>query len=161
MSYLTKSLVEGESVVYEAAIHWIIFVKPLLGLVLALAILVAAGQLGGAARFTALGAAAIVGVIGLYHFGVAVLYRWTTTLAVTTRKVVGKWGFIARQTIEQRLGTIDAVGVEQSVAGRLLNYGSVVVHGSGATTTPIKAISDPLRFRREVDQATNAYAGAR
>ncbi|MBY0363141.1 MAG: PH domain-containing protein [Phreatobacter sp.] len=100
---------------------------------------------------------------GAAAFGLAALWllvAWfmsrTTELAVTSRKVVAKWGFIARSTIEQRLEKVDSVAVDQTFLGRVLNFGNVTVHGTGINATPIKMIADPLAFRRKVEQAIEA-----
>ena len=84
------------------------------------------------------------------------LTRVTTELAVTNRKVVGKWGLISRRTIEQRLDKVDSIEVEQTILGRILGYGTVEVRGSGVTMTPLRLIGDPLTFRRRVEDALNA-----
>lgn len=145
MSYVSDSLGPGEEIIHEATIHWIVYLWPMVAVVVGLA------------------AAVLVWPWGLVALGLASLWllvAWfmsrTTELAVTSRKVVAKWGFIARSTIEQRLEKVDSVAVDQTFLGRVLNFGNVTVHGTGINATPIKMIADPLAFRRKVEQAIEA-----
>ena len=145
MSYVSDSLGPGETIVHEATIHWIVYLWPIVGTLVGLV------------------AAIFLPFYGLIVLAAAVLWlavAWfmsrTTELAVTTRKVVAKWGFIARSTIEQRLEKVDSVAVDQTFLGRVLDFGNVTIHGTGINATPIKMIADPLAFRRKVEQAIEA-----
>jgi len=48
-----------------------------------------------------------------------------------------------------RLG-VETVGVNQSILGRLLDYGTVIVRGTGGSFEPIPFIGDPLTFRSHI-----------
>ena len=95
-------------------------------------------------------------IISLLPLAGVWLENSTTELAITNKKVIAKWGFISRKTLEQRLEKVDSIQVDQSMTGRFFDYGTIIVHGSGSSTTPIKAIANPLEFRRQVE---NAVAG--
>ncbi len=82
--------------------------------------------------------------------------RSSTELAVTDRRIIAKFGFIRRSTVELNLTKIESVRVEQSVAGRIFGYGSIIVTGTGSTMDPIAFIADPIRFRQAVQAATDA-----
>jgi uncharacterized membrane protein YdbT with pleckstrin-like domain len=159
MSYVEQSLGEGEVVRHVAHKHWVIFVVPVFQLLVGL-VLVGIGYkisdlwvwLGWLMRVLGL----IVVVFGALHLLGAWLTRVTTELAVTNRKVIGKWGLISRRTIEQRLDKVDSIEIEQTILGRILGYGTVEVRGSGVTMTPLRMIADPLTFRRRVEDALNA-----
>ncbi|MBV9754537.1 MAG: PH domain-containing protein [Hyphomicrobiales bacterium] len=159
MSYVEGSLGEGEVVTYVTHKHWVIFVAPIFQLVVAL-VLVGIGfkigdlwiWLGWLMRILGY----VVLAIGAVHLLGAWISRITTELAVTNRKVVGKWGLISRRTIEQRLDKVDSIEVEQSILGRILGYGTVEVRGSGVSMTPLRLIGDPITFRRRVEDALNA-----
>jgi uncharacterized membrane protein YdbT with pleckstrin-like domain len=45
---------------------------------------------------------------------------------------------------------IESVDVDQSVLGRLFNYGNVTIHGTGATLEPFRGIDRPIEFRNQV-----------
>jgi uncharacterized membrane protein YdbT with pleckstrin-like domain len=140
-----------------ARIHWWIFVWPIVFIVGGF-VLVGTSAPAGSSEPGPLG---IVGTLlilfGLAKIISAAIYRFTTELAVTDRKVIGKWGLVRRNTIEQRLDKVDATIVQQSIFGRMLDFGNITVKGSGTTSTPIKMISHPIEFKKAVDVATSEF----
>jgi len=101
-------------------------------------------------------AAAIVALAGVLVFVAAVIRRNSTELVVTNRRVIAKFGFIGRRTVEMNLAKIESVRVEQSVMGRLFDFGSVVVVGTGSSLDPIPFIAHPIAFRQAIQAATDA-----
>lgn len=81
----------------------------------------------------------------------------TTELAVTNKRVIAKFGFISRRTIEQRVQKIESVRIIQGIFGRMLGYGTVMIHGTGGATTPIPLVANPLTFKRAVDSVIDDY----
>ena len=81
----------------------------------------------------------------------------TTELAITNRRIIAKFGFLRRDTIEINLSKIESIRVEQSIFGRMLNYGSLVIIGTGGSREPIPEIVDPLEFRRRYDEILNRH----
>jgi uncharacterized membrane protein YdbT with pleckstrin-like domain len=79
--------------------------------------------------------------------------RWTTELAVTDRRVIYARGFITRKSVEMNMRQIESVDVDQSVLGRLLDFGTVTIVGAGTTHEPIPDIDQPLVFRNAVTAA--------
>ena len=142
MSYLSKVVGPDETVIHIAKVHWVVYARGLFAIALGLGL--------GALVHEYLFALCLLGVLLLIP---GWFYSFTTELAVTDRKAVAKWGFLQRQTIEQRLSTIDSVRVNQSILGRLLNYGTIEVTGSGFSITPMKDIAAPLAIRRAVEKA--------
>uniref|UniRef100_UPI0013DD35A7 PH domain-containing protein n=2 Tax=Pseudomonadota TaxID=1224 RepID=UPI0013DD35A7 len=63
---------------------------------------------------------------------------------------VHKTGFIKRRTFEMSLDKVESVDVNQSIAGRLLNYGDVTIRGVGEGIEIIKTIASPLSFRNSI-----------
>ena len=92
------------------------------------------------------------------------LWAWivytTTELAVTNKRVIAKTGLIQRRTIEMFLEKIESIQVDQSVLGRLFNFGSVVISGTGVHSAPFKSISDPLALRKNFMMAADARRAA-
>ncbi len=76
--------------------------------------------------------------------------RWTTEIDVTDRRVVYKRGFIRRHTIEINMDKVESVDVDQSLFGRLFDYGDIVIRGTGAGIEPLRGIDSPLAFRNAV-----------
>ncbi len=123
MTYVEKSLMAGEQVVYRAELHWVVFVslKALLTL-----------------------------------FIQPLIQRATSEFAVTNHRVIIKVGLVSRKTVEINLEKVESIGVDQSIVGRILDYGSIEVVGTGGTREPFRSIRDPLGFRRAVTEATEA-----
>ena len=132
MSYIDDSLIEGEKIIHRARVSW----WSQFGLVF-------------------LGILTLVVVVGL----VFLIWAWvrvrSTELAITSRRVIAKFGFVKRHTVEINLEKVEALRVEQGFWGRLLNYGTIFVSGAGTSVAPFPDIADPLVFRRKFMEATS------
>jgi uncharacterized membrane protein YdbT with pleckstrin-like domain len=159
MSYVEKHLIDGETIVYATRLHWIVLVGPgLLGLLIGLPGVVmlvrAATGAGGksATNGTMMIGGAILLVVALVFIARGVLERNATEMTVTNKRVVAKVGVAARRTIELLLSRVESIGVEESVMGRMLGYGTVIVRGTGGTPESFDKIANPLEFRTQVQQ---------
>jgi len=76
------------------------------------------------------------------------MIRWLSEFVITNRRVVIKTGFIARRTFEMNLSKIETVNVEQTVMGRILNFGSITIIGTGGTKETFHNIARPMAFRK-------------
>ena len=132
MSYIDDSLIEGEKIVHRGrvswwSVFWLVF----------------------------LGVLTIVLVVGL----VLLVWAWirvrSTEIAITNKRIIAKFGFIQRHTVEINLDKVESLRVEQGVWGRFLNFGTIFISGSGSSVAPIPNIADPLVFRRKFMEATN------
>lgn len=92
-------------------------------------------------------------VIGLVLLLIAFIRYKTTELAITNRRVVVKTGLISRNVIEINIAKVESIEVAQSVLGRLFNFGSLTIAGTGFNQAPIHNIADPLAFRKALTQA--------
>ena len=92
----------------------------------------------------------VVGLIIL--LSVYIKYK-ITELAITNKRVISKVGLISRRTIEMNLQKIESIQVDQSVMGRIFNYGSLVISGGGTPQAPIPGISNPMEFRKAFIEA--------
>src|ERR1700751_2176717 len=147
--HIDEILQPGEKVLYSTNAHWI-FCLPAMGAWVAALILVALSGLTAAVpilTLACLGASAVIGLIALYLTFKAWFHRWTTETDVTNMRVVHKTGFIKRRTFEMSLDKVESVDVNQSILGRILNYGSVTVRGVGEGKETIEMIASPLAFR--------------
>lgn len=91
--------------------------------------------------------------IGLVVWLLAYLRYISTELAITNKRVIAKFGFISRRTVEINLNKVESLQVDQNVLGRLFNYGSLVISGAGTPQAPIPGIYDPLAFRKAFMEA--------
>ncbi len=76
--------------------------------------------------------------------------RWTNEIVVTDRRVIYARGFIQRHTVEVHMDKIESVDVDQTLMGRILDYGDVTIRGTGTTLEPIRDVDRPVAFRNEV-----------
>ena len=83
-------------------------------------------------------------------FASAWFRRWTTEIDVTNRRVVWKKGFINRHTVEMNMDKVESVDVNQSIMGRLLDYGDITVNGTGETLETILSVAKPLQLRSQI-----------
>jgi uncharacterized membrane protein YdbT with pleckstrin-like domain len=159
MSYVEKHLMDGETVVYVTRLHWIVLAGPLiLALLLSvpgIALLVLSGMHAGDTRpatESMLAGGVILTAIALIIFVRGILNRNATEMAVTNKRVVAKVGVAARRTVEMILSRVESIGVEETVVGRMLGYGTVIVRGTGGTPESFDKIAHPLEFRTQVQQ---------
>jgi uncharacterized membrane protein YdbT with pleckstrin-like domain len=97
--------------------------------------------------------------LGLVLLLVAYVKYRTTELAITTRRVIAKFGFISRRTVELNIQKVESIQVEQSMMGRILDYGTLIISGGGNPQAPIPGISHPIAFRKAFIEAQDAPRG--
>jgi uncharacterized membrane protein YdbT with pleckstrin-like domain len=152
MSYVDDHLLPGERVVYRARLHWIAFRASLLLLALAIVAGVA-GQLVSTSPYedawtlwvpAGLVVLALLAALGPW------IRRTTSEFAVTDKRVLVKTGVVQRDSLETLLSKVEAIGVDQTLLGRMLGFGSITIVGTGGTRESFERIAMPLEFRRQV-----------
>ncbi len=78
--------------------------------------------------------------------------RWLSEFVITNRRIVIKEGFIARRTFEMNLSKIETVNVDQTVLGRIFNFGSITIIGTGGTSETFHNIAQPLTYRQKFQE---------
>ena len=97
VSYVENSLGRNERIVYKAQVSWFSqFWRIFFGILL------------------------LMWVIGIVFIVFAVLNVMTTELALTNKRVIAKFGFIRRQTIERNINRIESISVRAAVMLRFL-----------------------------------------
>jgi uncharacterized membrane protein YdbT with pleckstrin-like domain len=147
--YIDEILQPGEKVLYSTNAHWIFYLPAIAAWIVALALVAAAGAFPPMA-LVGLPAAAVIAVVALYFTFRGWFHRLSTETDVTDRRVVHKTGFINRRTFEMSLDKIESVDVNQSIMGRILNYGDVTILGVGEGKQKIATIASPLAFRSAI-----------
>jgi uncharacterized membrane protein YdbT with pleckstrin-like domain len=149
--YIDDILQPGEKVLYSTNAHWIFYLPAIAAWVVALAFLVLSRLfITDTPTLLCLSLAAISAIFAIYKMLTAWFHRWTTETDVTNLRVVHKTGFIKRRTFEMSLDKVESVDVNQSILGRLLNYGNVTVRGVGEGAETIQTIASPLDFRNHI-----------
>jgi hypothetical protein len=149
--YIDDILQPGEKVLYSTSLHWIVYWPAIVAWIVALAFLIwERFAVDSTAIIVLLGLAMASALAALYWTFRAWFRRWITETDVTNLRVVYKTGFIKRQTFEMSLDKIESVDVNQSILGRILDFGDVTILGVGEGRKPIEAIASPLAFRNYI-----------
>lgn len=149
--YIDDVLQPGEKVLFSTNAHWIFFLPAIVGWIVAIAFLVVSGMVTtDVSKLLCWSIAAIAAVFAVYKTVTAWFHRWTSETDVTNLRVVHKTGFIKRQTFEMSLDKIASVNVEQSIIGRIFNYGNVKLSSVGEAEEKILMITSPLEFRNAI-----------
>ncbi len=148
MSFVRDQLREGESVVFETHLHKIIYGWPSIFVLFGVVLFVGSIGTGTGAESVALAFLAV----GLVWMLATFIRHKTSEFAVTDRRVLIKTGLISRRTMETNLAKIEGINVDQNIPGRLLDYGTIVVRGTGGGSEPFRTIAQPLILRRTVQE---------
>ena len=144
MGYVDENLMAGEKVIHRAELHWALFLKSIVLVILGL-LFMGAGDVG--ATF-----GGILIVLGLI-LGIPAFTSYSTSeFAVTDKRLIVKVGFIKRDTLELLLAKVEAIHVHQDILGRVLGYGTVIITGTGGSKDPFHKISDPMQFRKHAQE---------
>jgi len=148
MRYIERILQPGEKLLYSGTIHWVIYIPAIILSLIAVALLTLVKQ-GPTGISWLIGSVAVWLAAGVTFFS-AWFKRWTTEIDVTDRRVVYKRGLIKRHTIEMNMDKVESVDVDQTIFGRILNYGDVTVRGTGEGWEPLHNIGAPLDLRNHI-----------
>lgn len=141
MSYIDDSLVPGEEILYRAKPSIAAFIFPVLLLIFFIFISNKIHELL---------------TLFVILFSLVVLFRLflvykTTEFALTNKRIIAKTGFIRRRSIEIMLSKVESISVTQRIDGRIFNFGTVIVVGSGGTNQYFPIISKPMLLRKTVN----------
>lgn len=147
----------GEQIVYEAEAHWVLLLLPLLSMLVGVSILLStfvADIIGEFLPFVTPNLLTYGGlscfVSATISFIWAIIRFYTSEFAVTNKKVIAKRGFISRSTQELLLDRVEGITVQQGVLGRLLDYGTIIVTGTGTARAFFSNIANPLLFQQQL-----------
>jgi uncharacterized membrane protein YdbT with pleckstrin-like domain len=143
MKYIEEHLLPDEKVLYTTTLHWIVWASTALWVFIALA---------------------VVSVTGWWIFLIpivtginAAINYYTSEFGVTSKRVMMKTGFIRRKSLELLLPKVEGVQVDQGIIGRMLNYGTIVVSGTGGSHTPFPKVQKPMELRRKINELVSGH----
>lgn len=157
-AYHTKVMLPDEQLRAVGRLHWAIYLKAWIFLILAVAAGIDFLYLRSADANSPDGSFSlileVVGglllIIGLIALLSAWVRRVTTEIVVTDRRILFKEGFLRRRTMEMNMSKVETVDVVQSIPGRILNYGTILIRGTGSSYEPLTLIGDPLTLRNAI-----------
>lgn len=152
MSYVDSQLLPNENVVYRSKLHWRLFLLPGLAALLCVIAMVSALH---AHEISLAGLLLTVAVILLL---IPTLIRANSEFAVTNKRIICKLGVVTTHTVELLLPKVEAISVDQTLFGKILGYGDIVVTGSGGTREELKSVTRPLDLRRAVQAASTSIS---
>jgi uncharacterized membrane protein YdbT with pleckstrin-like domain len=151
MTYYQSVLQPGELVLAVGRLHWAVFLTPLALLVGALGFLLCGAWWADAdVRATLDLGAAVCGGLGLMGGVEAAIRRRVTEIVVTDRRVIFKRGLVVRHAMEMNISKIEAVDLDQGLFARLLNYGTLLIRGTGGGFEPLRFIEAPIVIRQAI-----------
>lgn len=157
MHYIENTLLADEHIILATRPHWIVFASATFAFLLALLVLWYGPEytISGIKIFSMQiyqVAALSVFVVGIFLLLRAYIDYETSEYGVTDKRILMKIGWIQRTSLEIFLGKVEAVLVDQTIPGRVLNYGTIIIVGTGGTRDPFYNVPDPLSFRKRVQE---------
>ncbi|MBF0293111.1 MAG: PH domain-containing protein [Nitrospinae bacterium] len=150
MGYVENAILPGETVKYRAKLHWNIYFAAIALLVIGIVPFVWGFVLDvktntglsalviGSVLITA---AALTGINSL-------IKSKSSEFAVTDRRVIIKTGLISRRTLEMNASKIENISIDQTIIGRILDYGTIEISGTGGTKETFGNIAAPMAFKK-------------
>jgi uncharacterized membrane protein YdbT with pleckstrin-like domain len=143
MTYVERSLHDGEEVIFQAKYfwyyRWMVYIGYIVGLVLT---------------------PVIVGFFVLLYAGYTHLKIRCTERAVTNWRVIQKKGIVAVDTQEVMMSAIETVTIHQSVTDRLMSGGTVRVTGRGGIVIDLTDVDDPIILKKHIEHQRMNYGHA-
>ncbi len=139
----------GEEILKDVRLHRATFLIPLTFCILAALLWIVAGisknpSLSGGG----LGMFLVLGMITIR----AVLQYFSSTYVVTNRRVLIKVGLLSKKSVETLLTKVESIGIEQPLLGRILDFGTIVIGGTGGTKEAFSNIDQPNEFRMTIQE---------
>jgi uncharacterized membrane protein YdbT with pleckstrin-like domain len=141
----------GEEVVRVARLSRIVYLPAVILLILSL-VLFAEVYRGGSETSIAMPVPEVFLGLAVLAAIPAFVRRRSSEFAVTNKRVVVKTGLVRRHSTEILLRQVEGITVDQGLTGRIFDYGTIVVEGTGSDRTPYKGISGPMKFRLAVQE---------
>ncbi|MBA4697194.1 MAG: PH domain-containing protein [Legionella sp.] len=132
------------NVVYTARLHWILFLGPVLFMLL---ILYAITHL-----FLLTGSAILLFLLGLAWLGAIWVTYTFSYLEIKPRKISLRTGIFVREIVDISMDKIESIDIRQSILGSILQYGSLVITGTGGSHRMIHYLKNPLTCRRYIEE---------
>jgi uncharacterized membrane protein YdbT with pleckstrin-like domain len=147
MSYIESNLMVDEEMVHITRLHPIILLFP----AAATSLLAGSFAILESVPYAQLVVAVFL-FVSLWRLTDRLILFLSSEFGVTSKRVLGKTGFIRRTSLDIVLGKVEAIRLSQSILGRVLNYGDIEVTGTGGTDEVLRFIPDPLVFRKVVQE---------
>jgi uncharacterized membrane protein YdbT with pleckstrin-like domain len=158
VGYVERHLLPDERVLYKTRLHWVMYLKAALLTLFGVVLTVVLRYVSDPPWAWYVGAA--IAVAGALWWIVRWIELRTSEFAVTSMRLIFKVGLVARYTTELMLAKVESISVTQGLLGRMLNYGDLIVTGTGGAREVFVRVHDPVGFRNEVQRASAPHRSA-
>ncbi|MGQ9466361.1 MAG: PH domain-containing protein [Anaerolineae bacterium] len=159
MGYIERLLAQNERIVFVTRPHWVSFL-PVILVDLGIAIVIIAFSVGGALiapPFPLLGLLLLLLPLG--HLLIRIINWRSEQYIVTNRRVMEVRGVYKKRVSDSSLEKVNDVVMEQSVLGRLLDYGDIrIITGADIGVNVFRRIAHPIRFKTTMMDQKAAYS---
>jgi uncharacterized membrane protein YdbT with pleckstrin-like domain len=152
MPHSDRILRPDETLLYVSRVHWVVYLPGAALIAFGMAAAWLLRGFAGAAGYSIPSLIALAIGVSLGGIGVARAWwrRLTVEVAVTDHRIIYRHGLLRRHTFEMGTDKIESVHVDQSVLGRVLDYGDITVRGTGSSFEPLRTIASPVEFHNQV-----------
>lgn len=144
MTYAEKILTPYEQIIYSTGIHWIRYTSALGFLFFALITLLLPPELRCIST--------ILFILTFFSIIRSFVTTMNSEFVITNKRVIIKTGFIKQNSTEILLNKIEAFNVEQPLLGRMFDYGSLIISGTGGSRTGFHDVINPIEFKNQLQQ---------
>ena len=165
--YVAKTLATAEEIIHRANFNWTYSFFPVMWFLLGAAALafIAFVQFSTGLEYVDLefgwwfaGVGAFCGSVILINH---LIILTTTEIVVTTYRFVYKTGLVSRNTQEVSLNKIEEITLHQTVFGRLLGFGKLVLRGTGVGVITLPDLDNPINLRKIIENAKSSLRTTR
>ena len=139
-------MMEGEQIICEARFHYMLYWLPALLLLIAIVLpFIPIGE--DTLKYRLIFSGIFIVLAALW----AVVINNGKRFILTNKRIILKTGIIMRESNELMLRKCEGIKVSQSIMGRILNYGDVMVT-TGEVVDVFQYIWDPMGFSTKVNE---------
>jgi uncharacterized membrane protein YdbT with pleckstrin-like domain len=149
MSYVRHVLQPDERLLADGRLHWIGYWRAI-ACALGAAVVFGLNPQTQSLRVADQALVAALAALALVFAIHTAWERWGTEIGVTNKRVIYKRGVISRYTAEMNMDKIETVLVDQTLMGRIFDYGAITIKGSGASIETLRRIAEPLALRAAI-----------
>lgn len=161
MGYVESLLAENEEIVIKTRQHWMVLARSafinivLLILIVVLAVAITS-QVGVGGLLTT-----VLFLIPVGAFSLDYLKWWNEEYIITNRRVIQAQGIVNKHVIDSSLEKVNDVVLEQSVLGRIFDYGDIdILTASEMGVNELHQIEHPVKFKTEMMNQKESFVPA-
>ena len=142
--FASSSLLKDEKILYAAEWSYVYW-----GLFMVIGFIYAMVKFSIQSEY--IGSAGGIFVITLFFIAVLAILMYfsikKSELVITNRRIILKYGIILRKTFELPIDKWESLSVDETLLGRICNFGFVKICGTGASRAIAGPIENPFKIR--------------